>query len=74
LTAPDGEFDARLASFLDNPDNRYLLHAPSATVFGGRREAFFQAIAARGYQASLEQQFGQRDGTPLFEIWHAGPP
>ena len=74
LTAPDTEFDARLTPFLDNTDNRYLLHAPSSTVFGGRREAFFQAVKARGYVASLEQQFEQRDGTPVYEIWHAGPP
>ena len=74
LTVPDTEFDARLTPFLDNSDNRYLLHAPSSTVFGGRREAFFQAVEARGYVASLEQQFEQRDGTPVYEIWHAGPP
>jgi hypothetical protein len=74
LAAPDAEFDARLASFLDNPDNRYLLHASTSTVFAGRREAFLQAVAARGRQAVLEQQFGQRDGVPLYEIWRAGPP
>jgi hypothetical protein len=74
LTTPDKEFDARLTPFLDNPDNRYLLHSPSSTVFGGRREAFLQAVAARSYQASLEQQFEQRDGTPVFEIWQASPP
>jgi hypothetical protein len=74
LAAPDAEFDGRLASFLDNPDNRYLLHAASSTVFAGRREAFLQAVAARGRQAVLEQQFGQRDGASLYEIWRAGPP
>ena len=73
-SAPDAGFDMRLGSFLDNPDNRYLLHAPSATVFDGRRAAFLQAVEARGHQAWLEQQFGQRDGTPLYEIWRAGPP
>jgi hypothetical protein len=72
--APDAGFSTLLGSFLDNPDNRYLLHAPSATVFDGRREAFLQAVEMRGYQAVLEQQFGQRDGTPLYEIWRAGPP
>lgn len=74
LATPDSEFDARLAPFLNNSDNRYLLHAPSSTVFEGRREAFLQAVKAHGYEASLEQQFGQRDGTPVYEIWHAGPP
>ncbi len=74
LAAPDGEFDARLAPFLANPANRYLLHAPSAAVFAGRRAAFLQAVQARGYLAALEQQFGQRDGAPLYEIWRAGPP
>jgi hypothetical protein len=69
--APDADFGARLASFLENPDNRYLLHAPSATVFAGRREAFLQAAQALGYRTALEQQFGQRDGTPLYEIWRA---
>ncbi|MFN8467965.1 MAG: hypothetical protein U0X20_20565 [Caldilineaceae bacterium] len=73
-SAPDAGFAIRLNSFLDNPDNRYLLHAPSATVFDGRREAFLQAVEARGHQALLEQQFGQRDGAPLYEIWRTSPP
>jgi hypothetical protein len=73
LAAPDADFDARLAPFLDNPDNRYLLHAPNATVFAGRREAFLGAVAARGGAAVLEQQFAQRDGAPLYEIWRVNP-
>ena len=67
--APDDGFANRLAPFLDNPDNRYVLHAPSATVFAGRREAFQTAVAARHTTAVVEQQFTQRDGTPLYEIW-----
>ncbi|MBP8292051.1 MAG: hypothetical protein KAX65_04715 [Caldilineaceae bacterium] len=67
--APDAEFAARLAPFLENPDNSYLLHAPPATVFQGRREAFFAAIAAAGRTPMLEQQFAQRNGAPLYEIW-----
>jgi hypothetical protein len=74
VAAPDSEFDARLAPFLDNLDNRYLLHAPSAAVFSGRREAFLRAIQARGYSAVLEQQFDQRDGAPLYEIWRVAAP
>jgi hypothetical protein len=73
-SAPDAEFGDRLAPFLGNPDNRYLLRAPSATVFAGRREAFLQAAAERGQPAALEQQFAQRDGAPLFEIWRVGAP
>ncbi|MBK8049434.1 MAG: hypothetical protein IPK16_21340 [Anaerolineales bacterium] len=34
---PDSDFQKRLALFLPNVDNRYLLHAPNATVFRGRR-------------------------------------
>jgi hypothetical protein len=67
--APDEQFDARLAPFLDNPDNRYLLHSLDATVFAGRREAFTAAVQARGRHAEMEQVFGQRDGVPLYEIW-----
>jgi hypothetical protein len=67
--APDDQFLARLAPFLANPDNRYLLHAPAATVFAGRREAFLAAVAALSGRAILEQQFAQRDGAPLYEIW-----
>jgi hypothetical protein len=74
VAAPDEGFDERLAPFLNNPDNRYLLHAPSATVFGGRREAFLRAVQARGATAELEQTFAQRDGAPLYEIWRiVGP-
>jgi hypothetical protein len=71
--APDEGFAARLAPFLDNPDNRYLLHAPGATVFAGRREAFLAHVAARGAEATLEASFGQRDGTPIYEIWRVAP-
>ncbi len=67
--APDENFVARLDSFLGNPDNVYLLHAPGQTVFAGRREAFQEALAAQGKSATLEQTFTQRDGTPLYELW-----
>jgi hypothetical protein len=67
--APDDGFVQRLTPFLDNPDNRYLLHAPNATVFHGRREAFLAAVDARHGTASVEQQFTARDGTVLYEIW-----
>jgi hypothetical protein len=67
--APDADFAARLAPFLENPANTYLLRAPDATVFQGRREAFLAAAAAAGRTPVLEQQFTQRDGAPLYEIW-----
>ncbi|MCC6454370.1 MAG: hypothetical protein IT328_05465 [Caldilineaceae bacterium] len=67
--APDGDFTLRLGSFLGNPDNVYLLHAPEQTVFAGRREAFLAAVAEQGRTAALEETFTQRDGTPLFELW-----
>lgn len=67
--APDAGFAARLAPFLANPDNVYLLHSPGATVFHGRAEAFFAAVAAQGRTAVLEREFTQRDGTPLYAIW-----
>lgn len=72
--APDAQFVERLASFLDNPDNRYLLHAPEATVFEGRREAFLAAIQSSGRSASVEQIFTQRDGAPIYEIWRLRVP
>lgn len=71
--APDADFTARLAPFLDNPDNVYLLHATGSTVFEGRREAFLLAAAARDRPARLVRDFAQRDGTPLYEIWRALP-
>lgn len=69
--APDDEFEQRLAVFLDNPDNVYLLHSEQATVFQGRRERFFAAVAARGRTPVLERRFTQRDGAALYEIWKA---
>ncbi|GIV71283.1 glycosyltransferase family 39 protein [Caldilinea sp.] len=69
--APDDEFERRLAVFLDNPDNVYLLHSEQATVFQGRRERFFAAVAARGRTPVLERRFTQRDGAALYEIWKA---
>ncbi len=68
-TAPDDAFAARLAPFLENPDNVYLLHSEGATVFAGRRERFLAAAAQAGLTPVLERTFAQRDGTPLFELW-----
>jgi hypothetical protein len=70
--APDEDFGTRLDSFLGNPDNVYLLHAPDQTVFAGRREAFLAAVAARGLTLTLERSFTQRDGTLLYELWRVG--
>lgn len=67
--APDDQFEQRLAGFLENPDNVYLLHSEQATVFKGRRERFFAAAAAQGRTPVLERRFFQRDGTSLYEIW-----
>jgi hypothetical protein len=71
--APDADFVERLRPFLENPDNVYLLHAPGATVFAGRREGFEQAGQALGRSLVLEQTFAQRDGTPLYELWRVVP-
>ncbi|HAJ34086.1 MAG TPA: hypothetical protein DCL15_00120 [Chloroflexi bacterium] len=67
--APDADFAARLAPFLANPDNVYVLHSPGATVFQGRAAVFFASVAAQHLTAVREQVFTQRDGTPLYEIW-----
>jgi len=67
--APDDGFDERLAPFLENPDNVYLLHSEGATVFAGRRESFLEAAAQAGLRPVLERTFAQRDGSPLFELW-----
>ena len=71
--APDAEFANRLAPFLENPDNVYLLHSVDATVFQGRAAAFFDSVAAQGLTAVRQQVFSQRDGTPLYEIWKVQP-
>jgi len=71
---PDAEFGQRLALFLGNADNVYLLHTPAATVFQGRREAFFATVTAAGLRAQRERTFAQRDGTPTVELWRVLPP
>jgi len=73
-TAPDAEFAQRLALFLGNADNVYLLHTPATTIFQGRREAFFAAVRAAGLRAQIESTFAQRDGTPTVELWRVLPP
>lgn len=70
---PDAAFSQRLRPFLANPQNVYLLHAPDQTVFGGRREQFMQMATQLGLKLVREQQFTQRDGKPLFELWRALP-
>ncbi len=71
--APDDAFRDQLASFLENPDNVYLLHSEEATVFRGRAEVFHATAAALGLTPVLEQRFAQRDGAPLYEIWKVQP-
>lgn len=71
--APDANFGARLAQFVGNPDNVYLLRAPAAEVFHGRREAFEALAAGENLQVITESTFAQRDGTPLFEIVRLKP-
>ncbi|MEZ4674355.1 MAG: hypothetical protein R2932_08945 [Caldilineaceae bacterium] len=66
---PDSSFESRLQPFMQDSTNRYLLHAPTFTVFQGRREVFFAVAAERHLETVLEASFGQRDGTPLYELW-----
>lgn len=73
-TTPDPDFVQRLRLFIGNPNNIYLLHTPTATIFQGRREQFFDEINKAGRQAQLEMTFTQRDGTPLVELWRVLPP
>lgn len=73
VSVPADDFSANVERFLNNPGNVYLLHAPHATVFAGRREVFLQKVAEAGLIAQLETTFAQRDGTPLYEVWRAVP-
>jgi len=73
LDQPDADFATQLGQFLPNPDNVYLLHAPGRTVFAGRRETFLAEVAARGLAASPIEQFAQRDGEVVFEVWRVTP-
>ena len=68
-TMPDDAFEARLAPFLENTDNVYLLHSEGATVFAGRRQRFLAAAARARLKPVLERTFAQRDGAPLYELW-----
>lgn len=66
---PDDGFAGRLAPFLHDPNTVYLLHAPQAEIFAGRRALFLEQSAAAGGVPYIEAQFAQRDGAPLFELW-----
>jgi len=69
LAAPDSDFAKRLALFLDNPDNVYLLHTAGQEIFAGRRELFFAQARQHGRQPNREATFAQRDGLVLVELW-----
>lgn len=73
ISVPDEQFVDRLALFIENTDNVYLLHAPDATIFGGRRELFLSEVEQRGLRAELDHSFAQRDGTTLYELWRVRP-
>ncbi len=69
LDSTDNAFRARLAQFIQNPDNVYLLHAPDYTVFQGRRDTLIESAAELGLTAEKVEEFNQRNGQPLFEVW-----
>ncbi len=71
--APDPALAEQLQPLLADPANVYLLHAPHATVFAGRRALFLATVTQQGYGAELTQRFAQRDGTPLYELWRVVP-
>jgi hypothetical protein len=70
-SAPDANLAARLAPYLDDTHNVYLLHALGQEVFQGRRAVLEEAAAARGMRLVLLERISQRDGTPLYEVWRA---
>lgn len=69
LAEPDDGFAQRLAPFLDNPHNVYLLRAAGNELFRGRRAVFERLVAERNGHLTLEEVYTQRDGTPLYERW-----
>lgn len=69
LGEPDEEFGLRLAQFLGDANNVYLLRTPGNELFRGRRAAFERLVKERGGQLNREQVYSQQDGTPLFERW-----
>jgi hypothetical protein len=60
-------FQARLSSFLGNPDTVYVFHSPAETVFP-RRDAFDALVAQRGAVTQTEQVIRQPDGKPVFML------
>lgn len=69
LLQPDDSFALRLETYLDNPNNIYLLRSPGNELFQGRRAEFERLINARNGRLQREQVYAQRDGTPLYERW-----
>lgn len=69
LQEPDTGFTDRLAPFLENFDNVYLLRAPGNEVFQGRRAAFERMVDERNGRLEREEIYTQLDGTPLYERW-----
>ncbi|MFQ6014807.1 MAG: glycosyltransferase family 39 protein [Anaerolineae bacterium] len=59
------DFRARLAPFLDDPDNIYIFHSPEETVFP-RRQAFEQAVSELGKAVVTAKRFFQPDGRTIF--------
>ena len=69
ILQPDESFTSRLETFLDNPNNVYLLRSPGNELFQGRRAEFERLVEARNGRLLQEQVYFQRDGTPLYERW-----
>ena len=69
ILQPDESFTSQLETFLDNPNNVYLLRSPGNELFQGRRAEFERLIDARNGRLLREQVYSQRDGTPLYERW-----
>jgi 4-amino-4-deoxy-L-arabinose transferase-like glycosyltransferase len=73
IDQPDAGFAGRLAPFVADPTQVFLLHTPEFTVFQGRREALQQLAAAAGRQVVVVATFGERSGRPLIELVRLEP-
>jgi hypothetical protein len=73
IDQPDAGFASRLAPFVADPAQAYLLHTPEFTVFQGRREALQELAAAAGRHIAVVAVFGERSGRPLIELVRLEP-
>ena len=74
LDHPGPDFAVGVASYLEDRDTYYIFHAPTETVYQGRREAFEKLVRERGLIPDGKRIIYDRSARALFVVMEVDEP